>query len=138
MEYQKEKTHLFQLCQRSFKQEVLVRQFQNDNEEYLKITKTVEEKVTDVLSTRKLLLQMALFSLTESMRNDHGKYDSLIYYNDDNRYHYPSYDSFIEVYKAMLIEEAEKLYTSIANRIVNEVIDEYVSKTSASSSPIGE
>ena len=136
IEYQKEKTRLSELYQRSFKQEVLVRQFQNDNEEYLKIIKTVKEKVFDVLSARKVFLHLALFSLTESMRNDPDKYNSLIYYNNDNKYYYPSHDSFIEAYKAMLIEEAEKLYTSMAKRIVNEVIDEYVSKRSASSSPL--
>ena len=133
LEYQKEKTHLCQLYQRSFQQEALVRQFQNDNEEYLKITKTVEEKVATLLSSAKQLLQLALLSLTESMRNDPDKYSSLIYYNNDNRYYYLSHDSFIEACKAMLIEEAEKLYTSMAKRIVNDVIDEYVSKTSASS-----
>lgn len=136
IEYQKEKTRLSELYRRSFKQEVLVRQFQNDNEEYLKITKTVEEKVTDVLSTRKLFIQLALFSLTESIRNDPDKYGSLTYYNNDDRYYYPSHDGIIEAYKAMLVEEAEKLYTSMAKRIINEVIDEYVSKTSAASSPL--
>jgi hypothetical protein len=134
MEHQKVKTHLCHLYQRSFKQEALVRQFQNDNEEYLKIKKAAEEKVTDVLSARKTFLHLALFSLTDSMRNDPDKYRSLIDYNDDNTYYYHSHDSFIEAYKAMLIEEAEKLYTSMAKRIVDEVIDEYVSKTSASSS----
>jgi DNA repair ATPase RecN len=56
LEYQKEKTRLCQLHQRSFKQEALVRQFQNDNEEYLKITKTVKEKVATLLSPAKQLL----------------------------------------------------------------------------------
>jgi hypothetical protein len=66
------------------------------------------------------------------MRNDPDKYGSLIYYNNDNRYYYTSHDSFIEACKAMLIEEAQKLYTSMAKRLLNEVIDEYVSKTSTS------
>ena len=89
--------------------------------------------MTGVLSARKPLLQMALFSLTESMRNDPDKYCSLIYYNNsDNRsssdtddntsrqryyYHfymhrekqrqqyYPSHHSYIEACEAMLLEE---------------------------------
>ncbi|HET7392051.1 MAG TPA: hypothetical protein VFJ51_14630 [Nitrososphaeraceae archaeon] len=123
---------LCQLYQRSFKQEALVRQFQNDNEEYQKITKTVKEKVATVLSAAKQLLQLALLSLSESMRNDPDKYSCLIYYNNDNIYYYPSHDRFIKTYKAMLIE-AEELYIIMAKGIVNEVIDEYVSKTSTSS-----
>jgi hypothetical protein len=40
LEYQKEKIRLYQLYQQSFKQQALIRQFQNDNEEHLKIRKT--------------------------------------------------------------------------------------------------
>jgi hypothetical protein len=40
---------------------------------------------------------------------------------------YPSQD-----YISMLIEESEKRYTGLAKRMVDEVIDEHASKTSAS------
>jgi hypothetical protein len=44
----------------------------------------------------------------------------------------PPYDYDIEDCKAILLDEAEKLFTSLAKRMVDEVIDEHTSKTSAS------
>ena len=58
------------------KLEGLVDNFQNNNEEYIKIRNTVEEKVHSVLSDWKMLLKLALLSLTESMRKDPDKYIS--------------------------------------------------------------
>jgi chromosome segregation ATPase len=58
----------------------LVNDFQNNNEEYVKIIKAVEEKVLGVLSNGKVLLRCALLSLTESARNDPERY-RLIFYN---------------------------------------------------------
>jgi len=52
------------------KQEAVVRQFENSNEGYIKIRKTVEEKVHSVLSDRKMVLKLAFFSSSESMRKD--------------------------------------------------------------------
>ena len=103
----------------------LVDNFQNDNEEYNKIRNTAEEKVVSVLSDRKMLLKLALLSLTESMRKDPDKFNAFIFcdnkssssipqtrgyrqYYDTVRYgqqqQYPSQD-----YISVLIEEAEKL-----------------------------
>ena len=63
------------------KQESIVKHFENSNEEYLKIRKTAEEKVHSVLSDRKMLLKLALLSLTESIRKNPDKYSPLIYQN---------------------------------------------------------
>ena len=103
----------------------LVDNFQNDNEEYNKIRNTAEEKVVSVLSDRKMLLKLALLSLTESMRKDPDKFNAFIFcdnkssssipqtrgyrqYYDTVPYgqqqQYPSQD-----YISVLIEEAEKL-----------------------------
>jgi hypothetical protein len=57
-----------------------VDKFQNNDEEYLKIRKTVEEKAIVFLSGRKELLMLAPLSLADSMRNHPYKYSSLIYY----------------------------------------------------------
>jgi hypothetical protein len=43
-----------------------VRQFQNNNEEYAKIKNTVEGKVYSILSDQKMVLKLALLSLTDS------------------------------------------------------------------------
>ena len=59
--------------------EGLVDNFQNNNEEYAKIKKTVEEKASSVLLDRKNLLKLALLSLTESMRKDPDKFNAFIF-----------------------------------------------------------
>jgi hypothetical protein len=58
----------------------LVNDFQNNNEEYIKITGAVEDKVLGVLSNAKVLLRCALLSINESIRNDPERY-RLIFYN---------------------------------------------------------
>jgi hypothetical protein len=102
------------------KQEALVKHFENSNEMYIKIIKTVEEKVVSILSDAKPLLRIALLSLTESMRKDPSKYSSLIYHNTsstaDYSGQYYSSDSYgqqqhpSQDYIDVLIQEAEKLY----------------------------
>jgi hypothetical protein len=58
------------LYQKKVKLDALVNDFQNNNEEYIKMTNAVEEKVLGVLSTAKVLIRYALLSITESMRNN--------------------------------------------------------------------
>ena len=98
----------------------MVRRYKRNNEEDLKIEKTVEEEATRFLLDGKGLLNLTFYSLMESMRKDPDKYRSLIYYNSassitgysieptyDGAYaygyelQYPSYDSFFEAYKTM-------------------------------------
>jgi hypothetical protein len=119
----------------------LVDNFQENNEQYAKIKKTVEEKVHSVLSDKKMLLKLALLSLTESMRKDPVKYSSLMYnstssipktpstgYSSNQHYgatssgqqRYPSLD-----YMSMLLEESEKLYNKLAKEWVDEIITDY-------------
>jgi predicted transcriptional regulator len=57
----------------------LVNDFQNNNEEFIKIIKTVEDKVLGVLSNAKVLIRNALLSITESMRNNPERYRSIFY-----------------------------------------------------------
>jgi hypothetical protein len=146
LDYEKEMERLRHLQQERVKQEAIVRHFENNNEKYIKIRKTVEEKVHIVLSDRKMLLKLALLSLTESIRKDPDKYISLIYQNtpqnaastdySSNQYyktashgqqHYPSQD-----YITMLLEEAEKLYNKLAKELVDEIISDYASNISSS------
>jgi hypothetical protein len=78
---QRELAQMDQLYQRRMKLHGLVKHFENNNEEYTKIKNTVEEKVHSVLSDQRMVLKLALLSLTESMKNDPDKYSSLIYCN---------------------------------------------------------
>jgi hypothetical protein len=114
--------------------EDLVRRFENNNKEYLKINQTVKDKVDSILSDGKVLLRLALYSLIESIRNEPVKYSSLIcYHNNNETTHYPasfmhggqqqlyisSRDYFTEHYTTMLVQEAEKLY----NKLVKEITE---------------
>ena len=82
LDYEKEMERLRDLQQERVKQEAIAKHFENSNEVYyIKIRKTVEEKVHSVLSDQRMVLKLALLSLTESMKNDPDKYSSLIYCN---------------------------------------------------------
>src|ERR1051326_8892234 len=81
LDYEKEMDRLRYLQQQRMKQEALVRRFENNSEEYAKIKKTVEGKVYSTLSDRRMVLKLALLSITESMGKDPDKYSRLIYHN---------------------------------------------------------
>lgn len=158
LDCEKEMAELQVLQQQRMKQEALVKHFENNNEEYIKIVKAIEDKVHNRLSAVKVFLQLALLSLIQSMRSDPDKYASLIYYDDnkslsssttnnnDQYHHYPLYmqkqqpypspyyDYDIEDCKAILLDEAEKLYVSMAKKMICELINEIVSKTSETAS----
>jgi hypothetical protein len=121
--------------------EDLVRRFENNNEEYLKINQTIKDKVSSILSDGKGLLRLALYSLIESIRNEPIKYSSLICYNNNNnnnlyssstiadyssQYYDASYgqqhDYFMEAQKATLVQEAEKLYNKLVKDLTNRII----------------
>jgi hypothetical protein len=125
----------------------IIRRFKRNNEEYLKIKKTVEQEIIRVLLEGKGLLNLAIYSLMESMRKDPDKYSFMIYYSTvssvtnngsiyDSSYtggqqlQYPSFDSFFETYKAMLLDDAEKLYKDLVKEWVNRIITDYALKGS--------
>ena len=134
--------------------EDLVRRFENNNEEYLKINQTIKDKVSSTLSDGKGLLRLALYSLIESIRNEPVKYGSLIcYYNNNNnlssstittdyssQYYGASYgqqhDYFMEAQIDMLVQEAEKLYNKLVQEITNGIFYDPSFSSSISSSPL--
>ena len=99
-----------------------------------------------------MLLKLAVLSLVESRRNDPDKYSSLLYQmsassttNFNGQYFgsymyeqkpYMSYDHDGEASVAMLVEEAEKLYSKLAKEQVDEIITDYASSISSSSLPL--
>ena len=130
------------LQQQRMKLEAVVRQFEKSNEGYIKIRKTVEEKVASILLDAKPLLRIALLSLTESMRKDPSKYSSLIYHNTpstaDYSGQYYSDASYgqqqqhsSQDYISVLIEECEKLYNKLAKELGDESISDYAFSTSS-------
>lgn len=146
LDYEKEMDQLRSLQQQRIKQEAIVKHFENNNEEYAKIKKTVEEKVHSVLSDRKMVLKLALLSLIESMRKDPDKYSQLIYHNTPSTANYNSrcYDTASygqQQYPSrdcisMVIEEAEKLYNKLAKELGDEITSDYAFSTQPSSLPV--
>jgi hypothetical protein len=129
----------------------LVNDFQNNNEEFIKIIKTVEDKVLGVLSNAKVLIRNALLSITESMRNNPERYRSIFYnmssvtdYSGNGQdYMYgqqqqqnssPDYDT--EANAAMIVNEAEKLYNKLVRDCLHKIITDYSFSTSSSSLPL--
>ncbi len=114
---QKKIAEMEQLSRQIKRQENLARNFENNNEEYLKMKKFVEEKIRSILSAGKPLLEHAVLSVIESIKRDPEKYSPLIDSKIVNsashnyeQYHSNEYD---EACKTILIQEADKVYSNI-------------------------
>jgi transposase len=115
--------------------ENLVTQFKSNNEEYLKVKQTAEEKVKSVLIEGKILLKFATFSVIESLRSNPELCNFVLYNNSNNiavyGSNYPSLmmsgqhqqqQSFNDRYTALIIGESEKLYSELTTKLTNSVI----------------
>ncbi|MFL6509024.1 MAG: hypothetical protein ACJ704_13960 [Nitrososphaeraceae archaeon] len=148
------------LRQQTAKVQEFVYNYKNNDEEYVEVIKSIENKVHDFLSDKKKFLNTAIFSLIESMRNNPEKYSALVYHNNYNQNSSssssksednsnllnarrqavvlppPPYDKYmIEYYKDIMLEEAEKLYNDILDQIICEGVNENVAKQSAETMP---
>ena len=120
--------------------ETFVDQFKNKNEEYIKITQSFEERLTSILRDSKMLLKLALMSLTESIRNDEEIY-TLIFHNisphitdysacdpslfldptQNQHFHSEYYNTEAKI--GMIVDETEKkLYTKLVKDCINKII----------------
>jgi transposase len=140
------KTSMLQTLEQAAKMEAFVNNYKNNDQEYTKLKKSIEDKVRDALSDKKRFLELASFSVIESMRASPDRYSSLVYHNNnensskDNNNHNsssrqilapPPYDGYIiEHYKSTLFEESEKLYNGLVDLLVCEVVNESVIKQS--------
>jgi hypothetical protein len=148
------------LRQQTAKVQAFIYNYKNNNEEYVEVIKSIENKISDFLSNKKTFLKIAIISVIESMRNDPEKYSTLVYHNNYNQSPLssstrskgnnsnlsgasrqvilppPPYDGYvIEHYKDILLEEAEKLYNVLVDQLVCEVVNENVAKQSAETVP---
>lgn len=130
----------------------LVRKLKNEDEEYLKIKKTVQDEVSSVLLDGKTLLRLAFYSLIGSMRRDPEKYSALIHYANSNasysgQYYtsylggeyspqLDSYDSFSKALEFTILEDANNLYERLLIEQVNTIIANYGSNRNSSLLPI--
>jgi hypothetical protein len=137
------------LREQAAKMEAFVNNYKNNDQEYTKLKKSIEDIIRDTLSDKKRFLELASFSVIESMRASPDRYSSLVYHNNnensskDNNNHSsrqilppPPYDGYIiEHYKSTLFEESEKLYNGLVDQLVCEVVNENVAKQSAETTP---
>jgi hypothetical protein len=114
----------------------IVTHFKNNNEEFLnKIKREAEENVKSVLTNSKLLLKFATLSVIESLRRNSELYNFIIYDNSNNTAisygpNYPSLmseqqhqqQSFNDIYTALILEEAEKLYNKLTTELTNKTM----------------
>ena len=119
--------------------EVVISRFKNNNEEYLKIKKTIEEEVNEFLIDGKALLQFALASVIEALRRNPDKYNNILMFNtSSSSATTPTLDSLlplslIENYKEMMLDEAKKLYDILLHHFTNSIMDNAASAASSSS-----
>jgi hypothetical protein len=150
------------LRQQTAKVQEFVYNYKNNDEEYVKIMQSIENKISDFLSNKKMFLKIAIISVIESMRNNPEKYSALVYHNNDNQNSSsssstrstdhnsnllnarrqavvlppPPYDGYIiEHYKDTMLEEAEKLYNVLVDQLVCEVVNESMSKQPTGDTP---
>jgi hypothetical protein len=137
----RERREIENLYNEKAKLEALVTQFKNDNEEYLsKIKHAAEEKLKDVLTNSKLLLQFTLASIIESLRSN-PELCNFVLYNTSSVITASSatygsnylslissggqqqqQQSFNDTYTALILEEAEKLYNELITEFTNRVM----------------
>jgi uncharacterized protein YoxC len=139
------KTSMLQtLREQAAKMGAFVNNYKNNDQEYTKLKKSIEDIIHDTLLEKKRFIELATFSVIESMRTNPDKYSSLVYHNNngnsgkDNSHRSiqmlppPPYDNhMIEHYKSTLFEESEKLYNDLVDQLVCEVVNENVAKQSA-------
>lgn len=111
------------------KLETLVSRFKSNNEEYLKIEKTVGEKVKSVLIDNKQILQFALASVIEALRQNPDKYNNLLVCNSSCAptaiisMQQSSSPYYVGEYNAMILEVADKLYNTLLKQLVSIMMD---------------
>ena len=144
---QEEEDSLDELELKKVRLKRLVKQFKENDAEYLMIKRTVQNKVSNLLSDGKGILKVALNSLMESMKTDPQKYIDLIKYNGSSsalntalqytRYNhvqqpFASFDNFYEEYKTTLLKDAEKLYNKLVKDWTEQIITECSTKNGSS------
>src|SRR5215212_705412 len=75
----RERREIEKLTNEKTRIENLVTRFKNNNEEYLKIKQAAEEKVNNILTNGKLILEFATFSVIESLRSNSNIYNFISY-----------------------------------------------------------
>lgn len=122
---QKETSKMLQLHRQNMILSSLLRQFKNNNEEYIKIRYAAKQAVRSILSDSRQLLKLALLSLIESLRADPIKLNLLIHdmpspLAESNCYLGQS--RYTETLMEVIVNQAATLYEKMVKDFANQTI----------------
>ena len=149
---QKEVSKMLQLHRQNIGLEGLLRQFKNNNEDYIRIEYVAKQTVRSVLSDNRQLLKLALLSLIESLSADPIKFNFLIhgvpplsiskstiidYEGSDGSYHtnpisaYYNKNSYAETLTELIMNESASLSEKMVNDFANQTMTNAAAGSSA-------
>ena len=117
----------------------LVEHIKNNDKEYEKIKHTLEEKANDFLSDKRALLKLALTSLIRTIQSDPEKFNYIVNgmsttaaatarSSISGQFYYllpqKQKNEIDEMYKRLLIDEAEKIYQELLNYLTDSTMVE--------------
>jgi hypothetical protein len=94
------------------------------NGRYEKVRQIVEKGVNNSLSKRRDLLNLAVVSVLESIRQDPDKYNFLI---NSSKYYGGQYSTshlYIDTYRGLILDEAQKLFELMARDLTDGIVHE--------------
>jgi len=121
------KQQIDELHRRKIALESLIREFEN-NEAYKKIRRTAEEEVNNALLKGKDLLTLAVSSVIEGVIQDPAKFNFLINSSQHSNRRYKTSQSYIDVYRALILNEAEKIFEIMTRDLTNKIIESAIAK----------
>jgi hypothetical protein len=97
-----------------------------NNGRYQKIRQIAEKEVNNSLSLSKQrdLLKLAVASIFESMRQNPDKFIFLINTNQYYSGRYATSQSYIDAYRNLILDEAQKLFELIARDLISRIVNE--------------
>lgn len=138
------------LQERNKKAEALVTHFENNNFEYVKIKRIIEEELRSRLLNRKSLLRLAALCINESIRENPEKYRYLVNREDEpsvedstadfnpfwiygtrQQLQYQSKVRFLEDYVARLTDDGNKLLEKLVKEFAEEILNDYPNSKSS-------
>jgi hypothetical protein len=95
-----------------------------NNGQYERVRQIAEEEVNNSLAKRRDLLNLAVVSVLESIRQDPDKYNLLI---NSSKYYggqYSTSNLYIDAYGGLILDEAQKLFELMARDLTDGIVHE--------------
>jgi hypothetical protein len=94
------------------------------NGQYEKVRQIAKKEVNNSLSKRRDLLNLAVISILESIRQDPNKYNYLINTSQYSGGQYAASQSYIDIYRTIILDESQKLFELIERDMPRKIINE--------------